>query len=69
MAVVNFTGITKLPLSVDRVLDGARDLTEVVVLGWDENGELFISMSEPSLDRALMLLAVAQREIVNEVAG
>ena len=43
--VINFTGITKLDLPPDRVLESAKDRLEgVVILGFDkEGGEYFAS--------------------------
>lgn len=68
--VVGFGGATKLPLPVERILtsETALALTEVIVLGWREDGTMHLALSEPALDRALMLLACAQKRIVDEVS-
>lgn len=45
--VVNFTGITKLDLSPERVLNEAlkEDLDSVIVIGWTKDGEEYVSSS------------------------
>jgi hypothetical protein len=60
---------TKLPLPVERVLtaDTALSLTEVIVLGWREDGTMHLAMSHAGLDKALMLLACAQKKILEQV--
>jgi hypothetical protein len=69
--VVNFTGSTILPIPVERILTNkdALALTEVIVLGWNEDGSIYLAMSDPGLDRALMLLAIAQQQIVSSRAA
>jgi hypothetical protein len=66
--VVTLGMLTKAELPVERVLtaETAMALTEVIVLGWREDGTMHLAMSDPGLDRALMLLALAQRRIVAE---
>ena len=40
--IINFTGITKLNLPVDRVLDAAKETLEgVVIMGWTTDGRIF----------------------------
>jgi hypothetical protein len=42
--VINFTGITKLDLPVDRVLDAAKETLEgVVIMGWTTDGEEYFA--------------------------
>lgn len=68
--VTNFVGATKLQIPVERVLtsDTALALTEVLVVGWKEDGSLHFAMSDPDLSRALLLLACAQRLVVEEAS-
>ncbi len=59
---------TKIELTPETILDGAKDqLSEVVVLGWQKseggNGDFYFAASDPDLSRALMLLLRAQRDI------
>jgi len=42
--VINFTGITKLDLPVDRVLDAAKETLEGdVIMGWTTDGEEYFA--------------------------
>jgi hypothetical protein len=42
--IINFTGITKLNLPVDRVLDAAKETLEgVVIMGWTTDGEEYFA--------------------------
>ena len=44
--VINIGGITKLDLPVDRVLDGAKDrLESVVIIGYDKDGAEYFASS------------------------
>jgi len=45
--IINFTGITKLDLPVDRIIKGAVDagLTEIVIIGYDKDGEEYFASS------------------------
>lgn len=67
--VVNLGVKTKLPIPVERILtsDTALALTEVLVVGWNEDGGLHFAMSDPGLDRALLLLECAKRQIIDDV--
>ncbi len=66
--VLTFSGITKQPLPVERILtsDSALALSEVVVIGWTDEGKLHIAMSDPDISRAVLLLAVAQQTLVKD---
>ena len=55
--ILEWRGLTKLPTPPDQVLDGAKGkLDEVLILGWQEDGELWASSSQSNLDRALFLI-------------
>lgn len=44
--VIPFTGITRLDLPPDRILDGAKGKLEgVVVMGWDHEGNEYFASS------------------------
>lgn len=66
--VAEFTGATKRPLPVDRVLTNpsAVALTEVIVLGWGAAGEFYFAASDADLARAMMLLSCAQRWVTDQ---
>lgn len=44
--VVVLGGLTTLPIPVERVLDGAKKCTHVLVLGYDENGDFYAAASQ-----------------------
>lgn len=48
--VVNFTGITRLDISVDRVLEAAlkEGMSEVVITGFDADGDEYFASSQAS---------------------
>jgi hypothetical protein len=56
--VIEFNGITTLPLPPSKVLEkaGEEDLEQVLVLGWDKDGGLYIATSDPSLPSVFYLL-------------
>ena len=60
---------TKLPLPIDVVLDGALDheLTEVVVLGREPDGKLYIGLSDADIGLAIMLMEWAKMQLVREL--
>lgn len=41
--VIAFSGITRLDLSVERVLEKARHLQGVVILGYDQDGDEYFA--------------------------
>jgi hypothetical protein len=43
--VVVLAGYTKLDIPVERVLDGAKHLERVLVLGWTNDGEFWAASS------------------------
>lgn len=47
-------GFTKLPLPVERVLDGAKGCDFVLVLGW-KGDEMWTAVSEGDMERAVYL--------------
>ena len=55
--VIPFTGITKLDLDPDQVLENCKGKMEgVVLLGWDAEGELFFSSTYADGGTVLWLL-------------
>lgn len=66
--VVLLGGWTKLPIPVDRVLDGAKqhELETVLVLGWDKNGKFYAAASEADSQASTYM---AQRFIHKTHAG
>jgi hypothetical protein len=63
--VVDFTGITTLPLQPDRVLTSALGkLDNAVVIGWDKDGELWFASTEAGGPEVLWLLEKAKQALL-----
>lgn len=65
--VIPFNGVTRLPIPVERVLQGAQDagLTEVVVTGYrEEDGAYYFASSEPDGPSCVWLLEKAKLELL-----
>lgn len=62
--------ITKLPIPVERVLQAAMEkgLTEVIIIGYDAEGQEYFASSEPSGPEALWSLERAKFKLL-EIAG
>ena len=46
--IINFSGVTRLDLEPDDILNAAvgEGLTEVIVMGWDADGDLYLASSK-----------------------
>lgn len=63
--VVLFPGITKLDLPPDRLLERAiGELDEVIIIGYDKDGDFYFASSKASGPEALWTLAMAQKKIL-----
>ena len=63
--VIDWPGITTLDLEPDKVLQGAKNqLDDVLVLGWDKDGLLWISGSKAKKADALWLLECAKQSLL-----
>lgn len=69
--VEEFPGETKVTLPVETVLDGAKKgiPDECLVLGWTDDGKLYIAGTHSNLNSALMLIETAKFFVMHEVAG
>lgn len=64
--VFDFTGITKLDISPDRVLQQAvGKLQGVIVIGFDHNGEFYGESSYADGGNAIWLLEVCKKRILD----
>lgn len=63
--VVRLGGVTKLPLPVELVLDGAKECDYVLVLGW-KGDEMWSASSEADLTKAVF---IASRFVAKTHAG
>lgn len=59
---------TRLDIPVKRVLKGAlaAGLTEVVVSGWDENGELWVGSSKAKKSEILWLMKKSEQFLMDD---
>ncbi|MER2512830.1 MAG: hypothetical protein ABTQ25_10540 [Nitrosomonas ureae] len=64
--VVMYSGITKLDLNADRVLLGAvdRGLKDVVIIGYDDDGEFYFSSSKADGGLVIYLLEMAKKKLL-----
>lgn len=63
--VINFTGITRLDLPPDRILEGAKGkLKGVLVLGYDENDEFYAASSYADGGVVLWLMEHCKYELM-----
>jgi hypothetical protein len=53
--VVLLNGVTTLPIPVERVLEGAKNLDSVLVLGWTKDGEFYAAASSGSFEESTYL--------------
>jgi hypothetical protein len=64
--VTKFRGITTVDIPADTVLESAvGKLTGVVVVGWDEDGELYFASSYGARGETLWLLEKAKLELLS----
>jgi hypothetical protein len=64
-----FNGGYTGPISPDNVLSGGiGKLKEVLVLGWDNNLDLYLAASDADLARALLLVESARDDIMRRLS-
>ena len=64
--VVMFNGITRLPLDPDRVLQEAVGKVKVVIIvGWDQDDQMYFASSEPDGPECLWLLEKAKQALLD----
>jgi hypothetical protein len=65
--VVVLDVVTKQDLDPDRVLKGAiGELQDVVVIGWDKSGDLWLASNTPYQPDLLWLVKQAEKELFKE---
>jgi hypothetical protein len=62
--LIEFPGDTYSDLPVEGVLDGAKDLTLVIVLGWTKDDEFYIASSSGKTPELITLLEIGKHELV-----
>ncbi len=65
--IIHFDGITRLDLPVDRVIQMAKKekLDEVVIIGFDPEGEFYFSSSKANGGDVLWLLEKAKQMLLH----
>lgn len=67
--IIPFTGITKLDLSPDQILESAIGMMEgVVIMGWDKDGEEYFASSYAD-GGTVLWLAERMKKLLMEVAN
>ena len=69
--VINLNNITTLDLPVDGVLKGAEEMemTEVVILGYDKEGDFYFASSKSDGGSILWLLECARTALMIQSRG
>ena len=67
--VIDFPGMTRNPIPVDKVLSGEalNACTDVLCLGWKEDGSLLIACSEKSYRANIYMLEVAKALLLTDL--
>ena len=66
--VVNFTGITKLDLPPDRILDQAKgELDGVVIIGYDKDGNEYFASSYADGGTVLWLMERCKTKLLHVI--
>lgn len=64
--IIQFTGLTKHDLPPDQILEAAMGkLDEVVILGWDKEGQLYFASTKADGPNVLWLMEVAKKELLD----
>lgn len=68
--IIQFTGITRLDLPPDQILEAAKQqLESVVVIGWTTEGEEYFATNLADGGTALWLLERCKRELLSHGDG
>ena len=66
--VIPLNNITRLDIPADRVLQGAMDegLETAIVVGWDQDGELYFSSTTADGGNVLWLFELAKKGLLED---
>ena len=68
--IVEIGGVTTLDIDPDKVLKGAiNNLSEVFVIGWDEDENLYLASSTSRSGDLLVLLELAKKDLLGRFDG
>jgi len=63
--VVPFPVVTRLDLPADRIITAAQgNLEDVVIVGWDLNGDFYFGSSKADGAEVLWLLEIAKKKLL-----
>ena len=62
--IVEFTGTTLLDIDPKKVLDGAKHLENVMVLGYDKDGILYMASSSSDVAEKVLMLEMAKLQFL-----
>lgn len=65
--ITHFTGSTTLDLDPDKIIEAAiGEMQEVVIIGYDLEGELYFACSSGNKKNTLWLLKEAEKELLSD---
>jgi hypothetical protein len=66
--IVNFTGVTRLDVPVERVIEDAKAtcLGHVVIIGYDEDGDMYFASSYADGGNVIWLLEQAKKSLLEQ---
>ena len=64
--VIEFEGVTTLDIPPERILKGARDanLADVVIIGYDDDGQFYFASSTAKGPEVLWLMELAKTRLI-----
>lgn len=62
--VVLLDTVTLLDIPADRIIEGAKDLKDVVIVGWDADGEFYFASNLADGGDVLWLLEKAKKDLL-----
>ncbi len=69
--VVDFPGETRLNIPAEKILETAQlcELESVIVVGWKDDGDMYLSSSSSNVLEAIATLDVARAALVNDMVN
>lgn len=63
--ILDFNGITKGLIDPQKILDGARGIDEVLLVGW-KGDQFYMATSNGNIGDTLVLLELAKQQLMEE---
>jgi len=69
MSVIEFPGETRLDIDPEKVLKSAQesDFESVVVVGWQENGDMYLAGSSANVLETIATLDIAKAALIRDM--